>query len=71
VPRIGPTEGTSTTWPSRPITDRPATRPSIAVVIGIAIATAVPKVNSRTITAIETPITSLDSVEGLDTACPR
>ena len=51
--------------------DRPMTRPTIAVMIGRPIATTVPKVTSSTITAIESPTTSLLWVSGLETFCPR
>jgi hypothetical protein len=51
--------------------DRAATRPSTAVMIGSAIAVAVPSANSRMITAAASPITSLVSVSGLETSWPR
>ena len=43
----------------------------IAVTIGMLIATAVPNVISRTITAMQRPTTSLMCVSGLETFWPR
>ena len=51
--------------------DSPLTSPMIAVMIGSPIATTVPNVNSRTITAMARPMTSLRCVSGLETFCPR
>ena len=42
----------------------------IAVMIGSAIATSVPNVNARITIAAMIPISSLDSVDGVDTFCP-
>ena len=62
---------TSITWPSRPISESPIATVKIAVAIGSAIATTVPNVNSRMITAAARPIASLDSVAGFETSWPR
>ena len=51
--------------------DRPQTSPTIAVMIGSPIATTVPNVNSSTITAMPSPMTSLMCVSGLETFWPR
>ena len=51
--------------------DSPQTSPTIAVKIGSPIATTVPNVNSRTITAMPRPSTSLRCVSGLETFWPR
>ena len=71
VPSVGAIDGTSITWPSRPIRLRPATRPKIAVTIGSGIATSGPEGERRTTIATASPIASLDSVAGLETSCPR
>ena len=42
----------------------------IAVTIGSAIATSVPNVNARMNIAAMIPISSLDSVDGVETFCP-
>ena len=52
VASVGATVGTSATWLISVMIDRPQTRPMIAVMIGRPIATTVPNVNSRTITAM-------------------
>ena len=59
------------TWLSSVMIDRPQTSPNSAVTIGSPIATTVPNVISRTMTAIPRPIASLISVSGLETFCPR
>ena len=48
-----------------------ATSPRIAVTMGIDIATAVPKANSRMTIAAAMPITSLISVPCWETSVPR
>ena len=58
-------------WLSRVISDSPQTSPMIAVKIGRPIATTVPNVKSSTITAMPSPITSLECVSGLETFWPR
>ena len=50
--------------------ESPDTSPISAVMIGRPIATTVPNVNSRTITAIPSPMTSLSCVSGLETFWP-
>ena len=67
VPSVGATLGISIAWPPRAIAQSPMTTPRIAVVIGIAIATAVPKVNSRMTMAARIPSASLAWVEGDET----
>ena len=71
MPSVGPTVGTSIPCPSSPIALSPTASPTIAVAIGSAIALTVPNVNSRMITAAAIPTSSLYSIAGLDTACPR
>ncbi len=71
VPSVGATEGISTTPLSRAISPSPPTRPRIAVVIGSAIATAVPNASRRMITAAAMPIASLSCVLGCDSSWPR
>ena len=71
VASVGEMVGTSTTCPSSPTMLRPAPRPRIAVRIGRPIATTVPNVSSRMITAAESPTASLLSVLGRDTFWPR
>ena len=51
--------------------ESPQTSPMIAVKIGRPMATTVPNVNSRTITAMPRPMTSLECVSGLETFWPR
>ncbi len=68
---VGATLGTSATWPSSLMSASVATRPSTAVTIGSTIAVTVPNANSRMITAAVSPITSLLSVSGFETAWPR
>jgi hypothetical protein len=48
-----------------------ATSPSTALMIGIIMAVAVPKANSRITTAAVRPTASLLSVSAFDTAWPR
>ena len=67
VARVGATVGTSATWLMSVMIDSPLTRPRMAVTIGSPMATTVPKVKSRTMTAIPRPTTSLISIAGLDT----
>ena len=52
------------------MTDSVEASPRIAVRIGSSIATTVPNVNVRITIAAMIPISSLDSVAGLDTFCP-
>ena len=53
------------------MSESPMPTETIAVAIGSDIATAVPNVNSRMITAIVSPISSLDSVAGFESCWPR
>ena len=71
VASVGAVVGTSATWLISVMIDRPQTRPMIAVMIGMLIATAVPNVTRRTITAMLRPTTSLMWVSGLETFWPR
>ena len=71
VPSVGPTVGMSIACPMRPIALSPIARPKSAVTIGIAIATAVPNVIRRMITAAARPTASLCSTAGDDTCWPR
>ena len=70
VASVGATVGTSATWLISVMIDSPLTRPTIAVTIGSPIATTVPNVSSRTMTAIDSPTASLECVSGLETFCP-
>ena len=67
---VGATVGTSTTCPSSVMIEMPVPRPMIAVMIGMPIATTVPKVKSSTMIAIAMPTTSLDSTAGCDSSSP-
>ena len=71
VASVGATVGISTAWPASAIAQSEMTSPRIAVVIGIAIATAVPNVSSRITIAAAIPTTSLECVAGCDTTWPR
>jgi hypothetical protein len=71
VASVGATVGTSATWLSSVMSERPITRPTIAVTMGRPMATTVPNVNRRTSTAIVRPTASLECVSGLDTFWPR
>ena len=68
---VGAIRGTSVAWPSSVIVESATASPRIAVTIGIPISTAVPKVASRTITAIVRPTASELSVDGFDSFWPR
>ena len=68
---VGATVGTSETWLSSVMIDRPLTSPVTAVTIGSPMATTVPNVKSSTMTAMARPITSLLWVSGLETFWPR
>ena len=70
VASVGAIEGTSVTWPSRPITESPMSRPRTAGTIAIPIATSVPKVRVRITIAANRPIMSLLSVSGSDSSEP-
>jgi hypothetical protein len=50
--------------------ESPPTRPAIAVTIGSPIATTVPNVKCRTMTAIVRPTASLECVSGFETFWP-
>ncbi len=67
---VGATVGTSVRWLISVITDSPQTRPTMAVTIGRPMATTVPNVSSRTITAMPRPTISLECVSGLETFVP-
>ena len=53
------------------ITANVAANANTAVTIGNSIAVTVPNVNVRITIAAKIPISSLDSVEGLETFCPN
>ncbi len=57
-------------WLMNVMIDSPDTSPISAVMIGRPIATTVPNVNTRTITAMARPMTSLSCVSGLETFWP-
>jgi hypothetical protein len=71
VASVGAMLGTSATWPRNLISASVAISPSTALTIGSSIAVTVPNANSRMITAAVSPTTSLLSVSGFETACPR
>ncbi len=71
VARAGAVVGTSATWLISVTTLSPSASPRIAVAIGIPIATAVPKVNSRITTAARSPTITDISVDGFETFWPR
>jgi hypothetical protein len=70
VASVGATVGTSVRWLISVTIDSPLTRPTIAVTIGSPIATIVPNMMSRTMTAIVSPTASLECVSGFETFCP-
>jgi len=63
--------GTVTTCPSILITASVSASAITASMIGITIETTVPKVKARITIAARIPISSLDSVAGLETFCPN
>ncbi len=70
VASVGATVGTVSAWPSMRMIASVASRPKIALRIGSSIETTVPNVNARMTIAATIPISSLDSVAGLETFCP-
>ena len=64
---VGATVGTLVTWPSMRMIARVESSAKIAVRIGTSIETTVPNVNVRITIAARIPISSLDSVDVLDT----
>ena len=68
--RVGATVDTVVTWLRIVTTDSVEARPRIAVRIGSSIATTVPNTNVRITIAAMIPISSLDSVDGVDTFWP-
>ena len=70
VASVGATVGTVTTWPSMRMIASVESSAKIAVRIGSSIAVTVPKVNVRMTIAAMIPISSLDSVDGLETFWP-
>ena len=70
VASVGATVGTAVTWPMAVISARLVKRPRTAVMIGSAIAVAVPKASSRMITAAASPTASLLSVDGRESFWP-
>jgi hypothetical protein len=70
VASVGATVDTVVTWLNIRMTDSAEASARIAARIGSSIATTVPKVNVRITAAAMIPISSLDSVAGLDTFWP-
>ena len=71
VARVGAEVGIFTVWLRKVMIPSPTERPRIAVRMGIPIAMAVPKVNSKMTTAAASPTTSETWVDGLETFWPR
>ena len=67
VASVGATDGTVVTWPSMRMIASDASSAKIALRIGSSIETTVPNANVRITIAAMIPISSLDSVEGLET----
>ncbi len=67
VASVGATVETLITWLTIDTSDSVEANPRMAVRMGSSIDTSVPKVNVRITMAAMIPISSLDSVEGLDT----
>ena len=67
---MGPMVGMSIKWPMRPMVATPMARPNTAVRIGRPMATSDPKVKAIINIAVSRPITSLDSVDCLESAAP-
>ena len=70
VARVGATVETVIAWPRMVMIDSVEARARIAVRIGSSIATTVPKVSVRITIAAMIPISSLISVDGVDTFWP-
>ena len=70
VASVGATVGTSVNSPTMLISASALTSPRTAVTIGSAIAVAVPKANSRMMTAAPSPIASLMWVSGFESCWP-
>ena len=70
VARVGATVDTVVAWLMSWMMDSVEASPRIAVRIGSSIATTVPNTNVRISIAAMIPISSLDSVDGLDTFWP-
>ncbi len=62
---IGENDGAGNTWPSSPISDRPAPMPSSAVAIGSPMASSEPKAISRMTAAAATPTPSVGPPYGV------
>ena len=67
---VGAMLGIDATCPSSPMSPSAIESPMIAVMIGIPIATIVPKLRVRMSIAATIPMTSLDSVSGVDSSAP-
>ncbi len=70
VASVGAMSGTPTRWPIRPMPIRPTISPTTAEMIGIPMATMVPKARLRMIIATAIPTSSLLSVSGLESSDP-
>jgi hypothetical protein len=70
VASVGAIDGTATTWPRRAMPERPTTSPTIAVAIGIPIATTDPNARTRITIAAISPTASLRSVLGSESSLP-
>jgi len=70
VASVGATDGTVIAWPSRRMIASDVSSATIALRIGSSIETTVPNANVRITIAAMIPISSLISVEGLDTFWP-
>ena len=70
VASVGATVDTVNAWLKIWMIDSVAASPRIAVTIGSSMATTVPNVNVRITIAARMPISSLLSVDGLDTSWP-
>ena len=70
VANVGATLGTVVTWPSRRMIASEVSSARTALRIGSTIAATVPNANVRITIAAMIPISSLISVEGLETFCP-
>ena len=71
VASVGATTGMSAKWPSRPMSPRPVTRATIAVMIGMPAATSAPKVIARITMPTASPIISLRRDFSSESRMPR
>ncbi len=71
IASVGAIDGTAIAAPMTPTTPRPEITPSSAVVIGITIASTVPRTSTRTTIAAPIPTISLSRVLGLESCEPR